>query len=131
MSILNIKTLAHFVADLKGVAPEPSRTVICRKLTALISESIKNSDQKLYSYWLEKGRLIFSRECNLTCEDRWVPDDLHVEATQLALFCNKWMSVEAFRLRSDPDEGWRPITPEQNALRVTMIEELKSLAEKT
>jgi hypothetical protein len=57
-----------------------------------------------------------------------VPDDLYIEPTKLAEFCDKWMSVNLFKLRNDPSAEWRTITPEQNSLRVTMVEELKELA---
>ncbi len=127
---LNVKMLAEFVADLQGIVPEPSRTLICRRLSALIATTLKKDDPDKYRRWLEHDRLVFARECELTCEDRWVPDDLHVEATELARFCDKWMSVEAFRLKNDPNADWQPISPEQNALRVTMINELKALAKR-
>jgi hypothetical protein len=33
-------------------------------------------------------------------------------------------------LKGDDDADFRPITPEQNALRVTMIQDLKNMQEK-
>lgn len=127
---LTVNTLADFVSGLKGIVPEPSRTLICRRVTCLIANALKDVDPENYKHWIEKGRFQFARHCELTAIDRWVPDDLHIEATDLALFCDKWMHVEAFRLRNDPDADWRPISPEQNALRVTMIEELREIARK-
>jgi len=126
---LSTKRLAEFVANLKGIVPEPARTLMCHRLVGIIANTLYKANPEAYRNWLGGGRIIFVQECYLTTNlDRWVSDDLHVEATKLALFCDKWMSVEAFRLKNEPDAEWQPITPDQNALRFTMIEELKELA---
>ncbi|MHC4117575.1 MAG: hypothetical protein ACYSWO_08720 [Planctomycetota bacterium] len=42
-------------------------------------------------------------------------------------WADKWLRVEQFRPRGDKGAAFRPITPEQNALRVTMITDLRNL----
>jgi hypothetical protein len=121
--MLKLANLAEFVAELKGDISEPGRTLIARRLANLVGTSLQGTPE--YQVWLKEGCKTFFAYCELTCPERWVPDNLKISETQLAAFCNKWMSVSQFRLK---DEEWRTITPELNGLRVTMIEELKSLA---
>lgn len=123
--MLKPKHLIDFVIGLKGIVPEPSRHVIARRLARLIGSILTNEPDR--QHWYSQGLVQFVRSCELTGDDRWVPDDLHVEATELAKFCDKWMSISAYKEKNS-SEDWRPISPEQNALRVTMIDELRTLA---
>ena len=123
---ISTQDLANFVVALKGIVPEPSRTLICRRLLAIITKAL--GEEPALADGIKAFAKAFRAKCQLSDVDRWVPDDLHVEATKLSLFCDKWMSVEAFKPKDDPSAEWQPITPEQNALRVTMIKELKDLA---
>jgi hypothetical protein len=127
---LTVNALADLVSGLKDIISEPSRTLVCRRVVTLIAKALKDTDPINFEHWITKGRFQFARNCELTADERWVPEDLHIEKTALATFCDKWLSVEAFRLRNNPDANLRPITPEQNALRVTMIEELREIARK-
>lgn len=124
--MLTQQHLIDFVIGLKGIVPEPARHVIARRLARLIGTILTNEPDR--KHWYTLGMVQFVRRCELEGDDRWVPDDLHIEATELAKFCDKWMSVSAYRL-TDEDE-WKPISPEQNGLRVTMVNELKALAVK-
>jgi len=128
---LTVNALADLVSGLKDVISEPSRTLVCRRVVTLIAKALKDTDPVNFEHWITKGRFQFARNCELTADERWVPENLHIEKTTLATFCDKWISVEAFRLRNNPDADWRPITPEQNALRVTMIKELREIAKNT
>jgi hypothetical protein len=123
--MFTLANLAELVSDLKGDISEPGRTLLAKRLASLIGSSVHDSPEN-YSHWIKSGCRSFFSACNLTCPERWVPDDLRVSETALSSFCNKWMSVSEFRLKDDLD--WKFITPELNGLRVTMIEELRKLA---
>jgi hypothetical protein len=121
-------TLAHvaeFVNELKGDVSEPTRTLIAKRLANLLSTALQ-SDPENYKLWINQGCKTFYARCELTCPERWVNDNLSVSETALSAFCNKWMSVEQFKLK-DADE-WQFVTPELNGLRATMIEELLALS---
>jgi len=123
--MLTLASMSEFIVDLKNDISEPSRTLIARRLANLLGASLKATPE-LYRHWIKSGCKVFFAHCELTCPERWVPDNLKVSESVLAAFCNKWMSVAQFRLQGT--ETWQTITPELNGLRVTMIEELKELS---
>lgn len=123
--MLTLASLAEFVVDLKENISEPARTLIARRLANLIGTELQPTEH--YKNWVTSGCRAFFARCELTCPEKWVNDNLKVSETALAAFCNKWMSVAQFRLQGT--EEWKTITPELNGLRVTMIEELKSLSQ--
>jgi hypothetical protein len=118
--------MSTFVANLRGVVSEPSRTLIAKRLATIIGESFNLQEFKVL--WATRACPTFLEQCQLTCPERWVDDSLAVSETDLAAFCNKWMQVSHFKL-ADSDE-YQVMTPELNGLRYTMVEELKSLAKK-
>lgn len=119
--------LIDFVLGLSGVVPEQTRYLIASRLARLIGSLLKTEDER--KNWYSHGASQFVRACEIAGENRWVPDDLRVEATELAKFCDRWMEVSSYRAKGGEDE-WKPISPEQNSLRVTMIDELKKLGMK-
>jgi tRNA A37 N6-isopentenylltransferase MiaA len=126
--MLNILVLVDFIKGLKTLISEASRSEIAHRMTDLISNLLKDSNPEAYHKWIAEDKLKFLRHCELVNLARYVPDDLYVEPTKLAEFCDRWMSVNLFKLKDDHTSEWRPITPEQNSLRVTMIDELRELA---
>jgi hypothetical protein len=124
--MLSLTTLIDFIKNLRGVLAEPERSEIAHRLANLVSDAIRDTDN--YKTWIERDRYQFLRACEIVNLERWVPDTLHVEPTKLAEFCNRWLVCNRFRLHNTPSAEWRPITPEQNALRVTMVEELIALS---
>ncbi len=122
--MLTQKHLIEFVVGLKGIVPEPSRHVIARRLARLIGTILTNEPDR--KHWYTVGMNQFVRHCELEGEYRWVDDELQIEATELAKFCNKWLQVSDYR--TEGSEEWKPISPEQNGLRVTMVNELKAIA---
>lgn len=78
--------------------------------------------------WQNGGAQNFLNLCELTAELPRVANDLQVDASALATFCNKWHAVEKFRPKGEEDAEWQPITPEMNDLRQTMISELEELS---
>jgi len=101
------------------------RCLIARRFAATIHRAIADPDDR--RRFLEKGMADFLYMCEVKDGDPIVPDDLSVEATDLARFCDRWMTVRAFREPGVKD--WTPITPDMNALRSTMVAELQALAD--
>lgn len=124
--MITLANMSEFVAELKGDVSEPARTLIAKRLANLIGASFKESPEN-YRLWIKDGCKAFFAHCELTCPERWVNDNLNVAETPLAAFCNKWMSVAKYKLKGTDE--WQTMTPELNGLRVTMVEELKTLAQ--
>jgi|WetSurMetagenome_2_1015567.scaffolds.fasta_scaffold02484_2 hypothetical protein len=125
--MLNISTLIEFVKELEGIIPEKYRIEVAYRLSNLIAEVLRIGDKEKYRVWMYQDRLKFLRLCELKNTEQWAPNTLRVEPNVLADFCNKWMSINLFKTKNETNADWRPITPDMNSLRVTMIEELKSL----
>lgn len=121
-----MKELRDVIVDLKGTVPEPVRATLARRLARLIGEKLA---PEVRQEWYEREQIRFLLDCQLEDPQRWVPEDLKIEPTRLAQFCKKWMTVSAFKMPEEGEDKWRPITPEQNGLRVAMIQELKSISE--
>ncbi|MHC4188397.1 MAG: hypothetical protein ACYSUB_01755 [Planctomycetota bacterium] len=120
-----MQSLSNVIVSLQGIVSEPVRCLIARRFAATIHNAIEDEDAK--KRFLDVGLPHFLQACEVQDGDPYVPDDLDVEATELARFCDRWMSVQAFR---EPGvEEWTPITPDMNALRSTMVAELQALAE--
>jgi hypothetical protein len=117
--------LANIVLSLRDIVNEPVRCLIARRFAAAIQHSI--TDENVQKRFLDVGIPYFLRLCEVEDGNPFVPDDLHVEATELARFCNRWMTIQSFR---DPgEEAWQPITSDMNSLRCTMVAELQALSE--
>jgi hypothetical protein len=127
--MLRVKNLIDMVVNLKGVITEPARSEVANKLADSITATIKQeyTPEALHT-WLGTDRNRFLVGCQLENLDKWIPDTLKIKKSKLAEFCDRWLSADLFKLRGDPAAEWRPITPEQNGLRVTMIEELRALS---
>jgi hypothetical protein len=125
--MFTLANLAELVTDLKGEITEPGRTLLAKRLANLIGSSLQQcTDPTNYAHWTKTGCRAFFAHCQLTCPEKWVPDQMKVNPTALSEFCNKWMSVAQFKLRDATE--WQAVTPELNGLRVTMIEELLTMS---
>ncbi len=124
---MHANQVAEQIKSMKGLMPEPNRTVVAHRFMRLIGQELadKNLAQAL-AYWQQRGALEFRQQCELTAELPRVADTLQVDATALATFCNKWHAVERFRPQGA--EEWSPISAEMNDLRQTMIAELEELS---
>jgi hypothetical protein len=119
-----LKDLADFFRNLTDLVTEPTRRKIVRRFCRMLSEQLRrNTDQKPYKQWLGRDKARFIRECEIRDDVPFVPIEGHKVIERWA---DKWLKVDKFRARGSSDE-FRPITPEQNALRVTMIMDLKNL----
>lgn len=117
--------LTNVIVGLRRVVSEPVRCLIARRFAAAIHRAIDDEDAK--KRFLDVGLPHFLRLCEVQDGDPYVPDDLDVEATELARFCDRWMTIEAFR--EPGEEDWKPISAEMNSLRATMVAELQALSE--
>lgn len=120
-----MQSIVSVIISLKGIVSEPIRCLIARRFAGAIYNAIDDEDAK--KRFLEKGLPYFLGLCLVEDGDPYVPDDLDVEATELARFCDRWMTVQAFR--EPGTEEWKPITPDMNALRSTMVAELQALSD--
>lgn len=126
---MHANQVAEQIKSMKGLLPEPNRTVVAHRFMRLIGQELadKNLTQAL-AYWQQRGALEFKQACELTAELPRVADTLQVDATALATFCNKWHAVEMYRPKGQDDADWIPISAEMNNLRQTMIAELEELS---
>lgn len=120
-----MQNLTSVILSLRGIVSEPVRCLIARRFAAAIHRAIVDENAK--KRFLEKGVRDFLYLCEVKDGDPYVPDDLNVEATELARFCDRWMTIKAFREAGE--KNWTPISAEMNSLRYTMIAELQTLAE--
>lgn len=119
--MFDISTLIEFVQNLQGLIPEKDRSLVAHRLAGLIADRLKFRNMDDYKHWLAGDKFKFLQACGL--EDIGIPHDLKLETTKLADYCTKWMTISTFTNKKQ-----RPITPEMNSLRVTMIKELQNLA---
>jgi hypothetical protein len=116
--------LRDLILDLKGEIPEGARYKVAQKIADLFGQKLTNPEA--HKQWIYSERNRFISDCEF--ETR-IPDELWVEPTKIQKFCSKWIGATLFKY-SDESE-WRPITAEQNALRMTMIKELVELSHKS
>jgi hypothetical protein len=121
----NMQRVVDVILSLRGVVSEPERCLIARRFAASFHRAIPDEDTK--KAFLDRVLPRFLKLCEVKDGDPYVPDDLAVEATELARFCDRWMTVQAFR-EPGTDE-WKPISSEMNSLRATMVAELQALSE--
>lgn len=117
--------ITDVILNLRGIVSEPVRCLIARRFAASIHRAITDDDAK--KRFLDVGVLHFLKLCEVRDGDPYVPDDLVVEATELARFCDRWMTITSFR--EPGEEEWQPISVEMNSLRATMVAELQALSE--
>jgi len=123
-----LKEIVQEILAMRGLISEPARSTIARRFAVMLTKGVTDRSPESIQQWLHKGVYQFLKACEVDdIPEGWVPNRLEVETTPLANFCNRWLHVESFR--TSGEELWQPITPDMNSLRVTMIEELKTLAE--
>lgn len=115
--------LRDLILDLKGGIPEGARYKVAQKIADLFGQKL--TDPEAHKQWVYSERNRFISDCEF---DTRVPDVVTVTPSEIQKFCAKWLSATSFKYSDDPESEWRPITPEQNALRMTMINELIELS---
>jgi hypothetical protein len=119
-----LKDLAYFFRNLSDIVTEPIRHKIVCRFCRVLSERLRRSpSQEPYKQWVNRDKARFIRECEVRDDVPFVPIAGHEVIERWA---DKWLRVDKFRVKGSEGE-FRPITPEQNALRVTMILDLRNL----
>ncbi len=122
-----LRMMATFFADLKGLVSEVTRAIIVRRFCNLMTSALSTDGKNQRKLWLTRDQGRFIRETGITDA---IPKIPNVSVAAVNEWADKWLHVDAFRLKGSDDATFRPITPEQNALRVTMIQDLKNMQEK-
>jgi hypothetical protein len=122
-----LRLMATFFADLKGLVSEVTRAVIVRRFCNLMTSTLSTEGKNPRKLWIERDQGRFIRETGITDT---IPKIPNVSVAAVNEWADKWLHVDAFRLKGAEAAEWRTITPEQNALRVTMIQDLKNMQEK-
>jgi len=112
------------INSLKGVVSEPVRCLIARRFASMLYDAI--SEESIKKQFLSSGLVNFLKACNVKDGNPIVPDNMDVEATELARFCDRWLAIQEFRPVGGKE--WSPITAGMNSLRVTMVAELQEIA---
>lgn len=119
--------LSRIVLEMKGIMPESSRSLLASKIIKKIGLTLQEKDGILLKEWQDSGApQKFLADCELNSGPPWVKHDLAVHDTDLATFCNRWMSVE--RIKVD-DGDWEPLTADQNDIRCKMVKDLKAMSD--
>lgn len=118
--------IAQLFLGMKGRMPESSRALLANRFVQMLGRNLARDNPKQLQQWLdEKGPEYFYRQCQLVSGQPHVHPEMNVHDTDLATFCNRWMNVEKYR---DPEDGeWKPISPEMNQIRYTIVRELEEL----
>jgi hypothetical protein len=124
---MNVQQIAQVLVNTKNFIPEAARSQLCFMFMRMVGDCIQETNDDLFENWREEGAKAFLATCKLECMPAVVAPDMRVKESLLSEFCNKWMHVTQFH-GSDSEE-WLPITADMNSLRVTMVEELKELAD--
>ncbi len=122
-----LRMMATFFADLKGLVSEVTRAVIVRRFCNLMTSTLRTDGGNPRKLWIERDQGRFIRETEITDV---IPKIPNVSVAAVNEWADKWLHVDGFRLKGADDATFRPITPEQNALRVTMIQDLKNMQKK-
>ena len=124
-----LKNIAKLFSGLRDVVTEPVRATIVRRFCRMFVAYLKDREaETTRQAWAEKGQKQFIHDCQITGGFQAVMDDIDVSATELAHFCDHWLSVSQYRSKSDGK--WVPFSADMNAVRVTIIEQLQELAAK-
>jgi len=114
-----LREIAEFFREAKDILSDHARGVLVKRFCQLVANHLKSTNEQAYITWIQRDRLKFARDCEVA--DR--KPIMGFNKDELERWADKWLKVSEFRLVGS--EEWRPITPEQNALRVTMINDLR------
>lgn len=121
---MQLSDISTIIKSMVNRMPESSRTLLAHKFVHTLGQNLPD---KARERWVDSGGVSkFFDDCGLESGLPWVEHNISLHDSELATFINRWMNVESFR-RSEDDE-YTPVTPDMNSIRVTMVEELKTLA---
>ena len=124
---MNVQQIAQVLVNTKNFIPEAARSQLCFMFMRMIGDCIQETNDDLFENWRAEGAKAFLATCKIESMPAVVAPDMRVKESLLSAFCNKWMHVTQFH--GADSEEWLPITADMNSLRVTMVEELKELAD--
>jgi len=119
-----LREIATYFVDLRGLVGEAVRATLVRRFCRLMANKLRNDDPAAYQRWLSRDQRRFIQECEVTDTFPQVPV---ASVSQVERWAGKWLHAETFKVRGKPEMPSRAITPEQNALRVTMLQDLKNM----
>ena len=125
---MTLSEIAGIIKSMQGKMPESSRALLADKFIKLFGKHLTNrTDGAMLKAWVEKGGVSqFIHECDLNAGKPWVDHEIAVDDSELAEFINRWMNIDKFRRSADSD--FEPITPDMNAIRSLMVDELRALS---
>lgn len=113
-----MQSLANVVRELKGIASEPVRALMAKKLADMVSKQIHPDN---YASWAQEGYKAFLTECGVTCEPAVARDDLTMEPTELASLVNKWAAITSYK----DGDVFKDFTQEMDGVRNAILEDLR------
>ena len=116
-----LREIAELFKNAKDILSEHTRAILVRRFCQLVANHLKTTNEQAYTTWIQRDRSKFTRDCEIV--DR--KPIVNFDRDELERWSDKWLRISEFRLVGS--EEWRPITPEQNALRVTMINDLRDV----
>jgi len=119
---MNVLRIAEQVKNMKGLIPEPNRTLVAYRFMKIIGEEYRETDRKAWKIWQNGGQAGFLKNCALTDGVPRVEETFDISVSDLADFINRWSNAVAFK-REEDDES-EPLSADMNSLRQTMINEL-------
>lgn len=121
---MDINSIALHVKQMKGLMPEPNRTLVAHKFMNLIGSNIQATGGENWDIWCNGGCVGWLQSCCLTAALPKVEEKFDLSVTELAEFANRWAGAETYKPSSDPDGDFKPFTAEMNYVRQTMLTEL-------
>lgn len=122
---MDINSIALHVKQMKGLMPEPNRTLVAHKFMNLIGSNIKETGGENLQIWQNGGCTGWLQSCCLTAVLPRIDEKFDLSVTELAEFANRWAGAETFKPSdSDSDGDFQPFTANMNMVRQTMLTEL-------
>lgn len=120
---MDINSIALHIKQMKGLMPEPNRTLVAHRFMNLIGSNIQEVGGENWDIWCGGGCVGWLQSCCLTATLPKVEEKFDLSVTELAEFANRWAGAETYK-PSDGDGEFVPFTVEMNMVRQTMLTEL-------
>lgn len=120
---MDINSIALHIKKMKGLMPEPNRTLVAHRFMTLIGTNIQDTGGENWAIWCNGGCAGWLMSCELKAVLPRVDETFDLSVTELAEFCNRWTGAEAYK-PSDGDGEYAPFTADMNMVRQTMLTEL-------
>lgn len=121
---MKLKTVAAAIRELKGAMPESFRTLVAHRLFNAFVNSLPYTDRNTENEATMAEA--FHTAAGINSDLPFVSHDLQIHDSDLATFCNRWMSIEKYKNES---QEWKPFTSDMNSVRYTMVKELQKMGQ--